>query len=49
MLTYGKCSGILLRGSAMEKLIEEGEQKWVNEKVTPVVLGVEQKSYFSKD
>ena len=35
---HGKGSGILLRGSAMEKWVEKGKRKWMNDKVTAVVL-----------
>ena len=30
--------GILLRGSAMEKWVEEGQQKWMTDRVTTAVL-----------
>ena len=36
---HGKRSEILLRVSAIEKLVEEGQQKWTNDRVTTVVLG----------
>ena len=39
VMIHGKRSGIVLRGSAMEKWVEEGQMKWMNERVTAVVLG----------
>ena len=39
VMIHGKKSGIVLRGNAMEKWVDEGQKKWMNERVTAVVLG----------
>ena len=39
VLVHGKRSGVLLRGSAMEKWVEEGQSKWMYERVSAVVFG----------
>ena len=39
VLVHGKRCGVLLRGGAMEKWVEEGQQKWMNERVSAVVFG----------
>ena len=39
VLVHGKKSGVLLRGSAMEKWVEEGQSKWMYERVSAVVFG----------
>ena len=39
VLIHGKRSGVMLRGIAMEKWVEEGQRKWLNERVSAVVLG----------
>ena len=39
VLIHGKRSGVMLRGIAMEIWVEEGQRKWLNERVSAVVLG----------
>ena len=39
VMIHGKRSGIVLRGNAMEKWVDEGQKKWMNERVTAIVLG----------
>ena len=39
VMIHGKRSGVMLRGKAMEKWVTEGQKKWMNERVTAVVLG----------
>jgi len=38
-VVHSKRSGVLLRGVALRRWIEEGQQKWMDERVTAVVLG----------
>ena len=39
VMIHGKRCGIMLRGNAMEKWVQEGQKKWMNDRVTAVVLG----------
>ena len=36
---HGRKAGVLLRGKALLRWIEEGQQKWINERVTAVSVG----------
>jgi hypothetical protein len=38
-IVHAKKSGVLLRGGALRRWIEEGQQKWFGERVTAVVFG----------
>ena len=37
-VVHGRRSGVLLRGAALEAWINEGQSKWVSERVTAVLL-----------
>ena len=39
VLIHGQRCGVLLRANAMEKWVQEGQKKWMNDRVTAVVLG----------
>ena len=38
-LVHGRKAGVLLRGTALLRWIEEGQQKWIYERVTAVSVG----------
>ena len=38
VVVHGRRSGVLLRGGALEAWINEGQRKWVSERVTAVVF-----------
>ena len=38
-LVHGRKAGVLLRGTALLRWIEEGQQKWIYERVTAVLFG----------
>ena len=38
-LVHGKKAGIMLRGTALRRWVEEGQQKWIGERVVAVVMG----------
>ena len=39
VLIHGKKAGVMLRGEALEKWVEGGQQKWFGERVVAVVVG----------
>ena len=39
VLIHGKKAGVMLRGEALEKWVEWGQQKWFGERVVAVVVG----------
>ena len=39
VLIHGKKAGVMLRGEALEKWVERGQQKWFGERVVAVVVG----------
>ena len=39
VLIHGKKVGVILRGEALEKWVEGGQQKWLGERVVAVVVG----------
>ena len=39
MVMHGKRNRILVRESSMEKCVEGGQRKWMNDRVTAVLLG----------
>ena len=39
VMIHGKRSGVMLRGEAMEKWVDEGQKRWMYERVTAIVLG----------
>ena len=38
-LVHGRKTGVLLRGTALLRWIEEGQQNWIYERVTAVSVG----------